>query len=45
MTGSNRRRVISRLRSDLPLALVNVMLVAGSFLVLLAVRFDGNIPS
>ena len=45
MTGSNRRRVISRLRSDLPLALVDIMLVAGSFLVLLAVRFDGNIPS
>jgi FlaA1/EpsC-like NDP-sugar epimerase len=45
MTGSNRRRVVSRLRSDLPLALVDVMLVAGSFLVLLAVRFDGNIPS
>jgi FlaA1/EpsC-like NDP-sugar epimerase len=45
MTGSNRRRIVSRLRSDLPLALVDVMLVAGSFLVLLAVRFDGNIPS
>jgi len=36
---------VSRLRSDLPLALVDVMLVAGSFLVLLAVRFNGNIPS
>ena len=45
MTGSGRRRLISRLRSDLPLALVDVMLVAGSFLVLLAVRFDGDIPS
>jgi FlaA1/EpsC-like NDP-sugar epimerase len=45
MTGSNRRRMVSRLRSDLPLALVDVMLVAGSFLVLLAVRFDGNIPA
>ena len=45
MTGSNRRRLVSRLRSDLPLALVDVMLVAGSFLVLLAVRFNGNIPS
>ncbi len=45
MTGSNRRRIASRLRSDLPLALVDVMLVAGSFLVLLALRFDGNIPS
>jgi FlaA1/EpsC-like NDP-sugar epimerase len=45
MTGrSNWRRIVSRLRSDLPLALVDVMLVAGSFLVLLAVRFDGNIP-
>jgi FlaA1/EpsC-like NDP-sugar epimerase len=45
MTGrSNWRWIISRLRSDLPLALVDVMLVAGSFLVLLAVRFDGNIP-
>ncbi|MGH9262082.1 MAG: nucleoside-diphosphate sugar epimerase/dehydratase, partial [Acidimicrobiales bacterium] len=29
----------------MPLALVDVMLVAGSFLVLLAVRFDGNIPA
>lgn len=29
----------------MPLALVDVMLVAGSFLTLLAVRFDGNIPS
>ena len=45
MTGSGRRRLISRLRSDLPLALVDVMLVAGSFLVLLALRFDGDIPS
>src|ERR687893_2027060 len=45
MTGSNRRRLVSRLRSDLPLAMVDLMLVAGSFLVLLAVRFDGNIPS
>ncbi len=44
MTGTNRR-IMSRLRSDLPLALVDVMLVAGSFLVLLALRFDGNIPS
>jgi FlaA1/EpsC-like NDP-sugar epimerase len=45
MTGrSNWRRIVSRSRSDLPLALVDVMLVAGSFLVLLAVRFDGNIP-
>ncbi|HEX6423567.1 MAG TPA: nucleoside-diphosphate sugar epimerase/dehydratase [Acidimicrobiales bacterium] len=35
---------MSRLRSDLPLAAVDVMLVAGSFLVLLAVRFDGEIP-
>jgi len=45
MTGSNRRRILSRLRSDLPLALVDVMVVSGSFLMLLAVRFDGNIPS
>ena len=45
MTGSNQRRLIRRIRSDLPLALVDIMLVAGSFLVLLAVRFDGNIPS
>jgi FlaA1/EpsC-like NDP-sugar epimerase len=46
MTGrSTWRRVRSRTRSDLPLALVDTMLVAGSFLVLLAVRFDGNIPS
>jgi FlaA1/EpsC-like NDP-sugar epimerase len=46
MTGrSKRRRITSRLRSDLSLGLVDVMLVAGSFVVLLAVRFDGNIPS
>jgi FlaA1/EpsC-like NDP-sugar epimerase len=45
MTGSNGRRIVSRLRSDLPLALVDLMLVAGSFLMLLAVRFDGNIPA
>lgn len=46
MTGrSNVRRIAGRLRSDLPLALVDVMLVAGSFLMLLAVRFDGNIPA
>jgi FlaA1/EpsC-like NDP-sugar epimerase len=44
MTGRHPRRILSRLRSDLPLALVDVMLVAGSFLVLLALRFDGNIP-
>ena len=45
MTGNSRRRLVSRLRSDLPLALVDVMLVAGSSLVLLAVRFNGDIPS
>jgi FlaA1/EpsC-like NDP-sugar epimerase len=45
VTGRDRRRILSRLRSDLPLALVDVMLVAGSFLMLLAVRFDGNIPA
>src|SRR4029453_19662867 len=45
MTGTSRRRLLSRLRSDLPLALVDVMLVAGSFLILLAVRFNGDIPS
>jgi FlaA1/EpsC-like NDP-sugar epimerase len=45
MTGNSRRRLVSRLRSDLPLALVDVMLVSGSFLVLLAVRFNGDIPS
>lgn len=44
MTGTKRARVLSRLRSDLPLALVDMMVVAGSFLVLLAVRFNGNIP-
>ncbi|HEX6235996.1 MAG TPA: hypothetical protein VFZ68_02315, partial [Acidimicrobiales bacterium] len=46
MTGRrNWRRVASRLRTDVPLALVDVMLVAGSFLMLLAVRFNGNIPA
>jgi FlaA1/EpsC-like NDP-sugar epimerase len=46
MTGRSKwRRITSRLRSDLSLGLVDVMLVAGSFVVLLAVRFDGNIPS
>ncbi|HEX6569051.1 MAG TPA: nucleoside-diphosphate sugar epimerase/dehydratase [Acidimicrobiales bacterium] len=45
MTAGTRRRIISRLRSDLPLAVVDLMLVAGSFLVLLALRFDGDIPS
>jgi FlaA1/EpsC-like NDP-sugar epimerase len=35
---------VSRLRTDVPLALVDTLLVAGSFLVLLALRFDGNIP-
>ena len=44
MTGTKRARVLSRLRSDVPLALVDMMVVAGSFLVLLAVRFNGNIP-
>lgn len=39
------RRIASRLRHDVPLGLVDVLLVAGSYLVLLAVRFDGNIPS
>jgi FlaA1/EpsC-like NDP-sugar epimerase len=45
MTGGIRRRMVNRLRSDAIMAFVDAMLVAGSFLVLLALRFDGNIPS
>jgi FlaA1/EpsC-like NDP-sugar epimerase len=44
MTGSGRQRLARRLRIDLPLACLDVMLVAGSFLVLLVLRFNGNIP-
>jgi FlaA1/EpsC-like NDP-sugar epimerase len=45
MTATRRRRILRRLRRDLPLALVDVMLVAGSFIVLLVLRFDGVIPN
>lgn len=38
-------RLLSRLRVDLPLAIVDAMLVIGSFLLLLAIRFDGDIPA
>ena len=38
-------RVLSRLRLDLPLAVVDAMLVTGSFVLLLAIRFNGEIPS
>ncbi|HKE72417.1 MAG TPA: nucleoside-diphosphate sugar epimerase/dehydratase [Acidimicrobiales bacterium] len=36
--------MLSRLRVDLPVAFVDAMLVVGSFVSLLAVRFDGDIP-
>jgi FlaA1/EpsC-like NDP-sugar epimerase len=38
-------RVSSKLRISVPLALVDAMLVTGSYLSLLAVRFEGEIPS
>jgi FlaA1/EpsC-like NDP-sugar epimerase len=38
-------RVASKLRIGVPLALVDAMLVTGSYLSLLAVRFEGQIPS
>ncbi|MGH8773875.1 MAG: polysaccharide biosynthesis protein [Jiangellaceae bacterium] len=38
-------RLLSRLRLDLPLAVLDAMLVIGSFMSLLAVRFDGTIPA
>lgn len=44
MTRSVWYRVGRHLRTDLPLAMVDAVLVASAFLVLLAVRFDGNIP-
>jgi FlaA1/EpsC-like NDP-sugar epimerase len=37
-------RFLSRLRVDLPVAVIDAMLVVGSFVSLLAVRFDGDIP-
>jgi FlaA1/EpsC-like NDP-sugar epimerase len=45
MTGSGRQRLARHLRIDLPLAFVDVMLVAGSFLILLMLRFNGIIPA
>ncbi len=42
---STWRRLAGRLRSDVPLAFVDAMLVVGSFMLALAVRFDGDIPS
>jgi FlaA1/EpsC-like NDP-sugar epimerase len=39
------RRGVSRLRGDLPLVLVDGILVVGSFMLALVVRFDGDIPS
>ena len=38
-------RTLRRLRLDLPLVLVDALLVIGSFMSLLAVRFDGSIPT
>jgi FlaA1/EpsC-like NDP-sugar epimerase len=37
-------RVVTRLRVDVPVALIDAMLVTGSFMSLLAVRFEGHIP-
>jgi FlaA1/EpsC-like NDP-sugar epimerase len=37
-------RFLSRVRVDLPVVVIDAMLVVGSFVVLLAIRFDGNIP-
>ncbi len=46
MTGRQRLgRVVTRLRIDVPLALIDAMLVTGSFMSLLAVRFEGTIPA
>jgi FlaA1/EpsC-like NDP-sugar epimerase len=46
VTGRQRlARIVTRLRVDVPLALIDAMLVTGSFLSLLAVRFEGNIPA
>ncbi|HEY8526236.1 MAG TPA: nucleoside-diphosphate sugar epimerase/dehydratase [Acidimicrobiales bacterium] len=46
MTGRQRLgRILTRLRVDLPMAVVDVMLIAGSFMSLLLVRFEGHIPS
>jgi FlaA1/EpsC-like NDP-sugar epimerase len=39
------RQVAGRLRSDVPLVLIDVRLVVGSFMLALAVRFDGDIAS
>lgn len=45
MTGTRRlTRVLTRLRIDVPMAVIDAMLVTGSFMSLLAVRFDGHIP-
>jgi FlaA1/EpsC-like NDP-sugar epimerase len=46
VTGRQRLgRIVTRLRVDVPLALIDAMLVTGSFLSLLAVRFEGSIPA
>jgi FlaA1/EpsC-like NDP-sugar epimerase len=46
VTGRQRvGRVVTRLRVDVPLALIDAMLVPGSFMSLLAVRFEGTIPA
>jgi FlaA1/EpsC-like NDP-sugar epimerase len=41
---SRLARVATRLRVDVPMAVIDAMLVTGSFMSLLAVRFDGQIP-
>jgi FlaA1/EpsC-like NDP-sugar epimerase len=46
VTGRQRLgRVVTRLRVDVPMALIDAMLVTGSFMSLLAVRFEGQIPA
>ena len=42
--GSSVARLASKVRVDLPLAALDALLIAGSYLVCLVVRFDGTVP-